>query len=256
MQIPVELRFDIARYRVDGNTLLPAEEVDRIVSAYAGKGRDFGDVQRALEALQEAYRVRGYSAVQVYLPEQELARGEVLLKVVEARIAKLDVQGNKFFDEANIRRSLPALAAGSYPNANAVAKNLRLANENPAKQTNVTLRAGAKEGEVDARVDVVDENPSKWFLTLDNTGTPQTGYHRFGVGYRSKSRRKSGSTAWAITFRSTPTAPRWTSWRGTRTWTQARPPPPRARSPSAAAAASSVRATTGTSITMRAMTTR
>jgi hemolysin activation/secretion protein len=48
----------------------------------------------------------------------------------------------------------------------------------------VTLRAGAKEGEVEARVDVVDENPSKWFLTLDNTGTPQTGYHRFGVGYQ------------------------------------------------------------------------
>ena len=184
VQTPVELRFDITRYRVEGNTLLPAEEVERTVSAYAGKGRDFGDVQRALEALQEAYRQRGYSAVQVYLPEQELARGEVLLRVVEARITKLDVRGNKFYDEANIRRSLPALAEGSTPNANAVAKNLRLANENPGKQTNVTLRAGAKEGEVEARVDVVDENPSKWFLTLDNTGTPQTGYHRFGVGYQ------------------------------------------------------------------------
>ena len=185
VQTPVELRFDIARYRVDGNTLLPAEEVERIVSAYTGKGRDFGDVQRALEALQEAYRERGYSAVQVYLPEQELARGEVLLRVVEARVSKLDVRGNKFYDETNIRRSLPALTEGSTPNANAVAKNLKLANENPGKQTNVTLRAGAKEGEVEARVDVVDENPNKWFLTLDNTGTPQTGYHRFGVGYQN-----------------------------------------------------------------------
>ena len=184
VQTPVELRFDIARYRVQGNTLLPAEEVERTVAAYAGKGRDFGDVQRALEALQEAYRQRGYSAVQVYLPEQELARGEVLLRVVEARVTKLEVRGNKFYDEANIRRSLPALAEGTTPNGNVIAKNLKLANENPGKQTNVTLRAGAKEGEVEARVDVVDENPSKWFLTLDNTGTPQTGYHRLGVGYQ------------------------------------------------------------------------
>lgn len=181
---PVELRFDISRYRVEGNTLLPQDEVDRVVAPFAGQRRDFGDVQRALEALQEAYRVRGYSAVQVYLPEQELARGEVQLRVVEARIARLEVSGNKYFDEANIRRSLPALAAGATPNANVVAKNLKLANENPAKQTNVVLRAGAKEGEVDARVDVVDESPSKWFLTLDNTGTPQTGYHRVGVGYQ------------------------------------------------------------------------
>jgi hypothetical protein len=95
--------------------------------------------------------------------------------VVEGRISKLEIAGNKFFDNANIQRSLPALAEGSVPNGNLVAKNLRLANENPGKQTNVTLRAGAKEGEVEARVDVVDENPSKWFLTLDNTGTPQTG---------------------------------------------------------------------------------
>jgi len=180
VQTPLELRFDIARYRVEGNTILAADEVERIVSGYTGKGRDFGDVQRALEALQEAYRERGYSAVQVYLPEQELARGEVLLKVVEGRISKLEIAGNKFFDDANIQRSLPALAEGSVPNGNLIAKNLRLANENPGKQTNVTLRAGAKEGEVEARVDVVDENPSKWFLTLDNTGTPQTGYDRFG----------------------------------------------------------------------------
>ncbi|MBI2752997.1 MAG: ShlB/FhaC/HecB family hemolysin secretion/activation protein [Betaproteobacteria bacterium] len=184
VQTPLELRFDIARYRVEGNTLLPAEEVDRIVSAYAGKGRDFGDVQRALEALQEAYRERGYSAVQVYLPEQELARGEVLLRVIEARVSKLEVRGNKFFDEANIRASLPALTEGTTPNANVVAKNLALANENPAKQTNVTLRAGAKEGDVEARVDVTDENPTKWFVTLDNTGTPATGYDRVGLGYQ------------------------------------------------------------------------
>jgi len=184
VQSPVELRFDIARYRVEGNTLLPAEEVERIVSAFAGRQRDFGDVQRALEALQEAYRTRGYSAVQVYLPEQELARGEVLLRVIEARIARLEVRGNKHYDEANIRRSLPSLVEGATPNANVVAKNLRLANENPAKQTNVTLRAGAKEGEVDARIDVKDENPRKWFVTLDNTGTGPTGYHRAGIGYQ------------------------------------------------------------------------
>ena len=184
VQTPLELRFDIARYRVEGNTLLPAPEVEQIVSAFAGKGRDFGDVQRALEALQEAYRARGYSAVQVYLPEQELARGEVLLRVIEARIAKLEVRGNKHFDEANVRRSLPSLSVGATPNANAVAKNLRIVNENPAKQTNVTLRAGAKEGEAEARIDVTDENPRKWFVTLDNTGTPATGYQRLGFGYQ------------------------------------------------------------------------
>ena len=185
VQTPLELRFDISRYRVEGNTLLPAAEVESVVGPYAGAGRDFGDVQRALEALETAYRERGYSAVQVYLPEQELAKGEVLLRVIEAKVKSVEVRGNKHFSEQNVRESLPSLAPGSSPNANVVAQNIRLVNENPAKQTNVTLRAGAGEGEVDAVVEVQDEPPQKWFVTLDNTGTGATGYHRLGIGYQN-----------------------------------------------------------------------
>jgi hemolysin activation/secretion protein len=182
---PVVLTFDIERYRIEGNTLLPQAEAESIVAGFAGRQRDFGDVQRALEALQAAYRARGYSAVQVYLPEQDLEKGEVRLRVVEARIRRLEVAGNKFFDEANVRASLPSLVPGTPPNAIAIAKNLGVVNENPAKQTNVTLRAGEEAGEVDALVEVSDENPKKTFLTLDNTGTAATGYYRLGVGYQN-----------------------------------------------------------------------
>lgn len=182
---PVELRFDISRFIVEGNTLLPADTVESIVSGFSGKQRDFGDMQRALEALENAYRARGYSAVQVFLPEQAVETGEVLLRVIEARIRKLEISGNKFFSEANVRASLPALAEGRTPNANQVAKNLRIVNESPAKQTNVTLRAGEREGDVDAQVELVEENPKKWFLTLDNTGTGATGYDRVGVGFQN-----------------------------------------------------------------------
>lgn len=183
-QAPVELRFDIRRYSVEGNTLLPQQEVDEAVRPFVGAQRDFGDVQRALESLENAYRLRGYSAVQVYLPEQDLEKGEVVLRVIEARIRRMQVQGNKFFDEANIRASLPSLAEGKTPNSREVSKNLRIVNESPAKQTNVTLRAGEKEGEVDAIVDVADEDPRKYFVTLDNTGSGSTGNHRAGFGFQ------------------------------------------------------------------------
>ncbi len=185
VQTPIELRFDITRYRVEGNTLLPQAEVEAAIAPFTGKQRDFGDVQRALEALENAYRLRGYAAVQVFLPEQDLDKGDVLLRVIEARIRQLQIQGNKFFDEANVRASLPSLTVGKTPNAREVAKNLRIVNESPAKQTNVTLRAGEKEGEVDAVVDVADENPIKWFITLDNTGNKQSGYHRIGFGFQN-----------------------------------------------------------------------
>jgi len=46
----------------------------------------------------------------------------------------------------------------------------------------VALRPGEKQGVVDAAVDVIDVRPLKAFLTFDNTGNPQTGDYRLGVG--------------------------------------------------------------------------
>lgn len=175
-------RFDVDRFEVVGNTLLPVAEIDEVLRPFTGKQREYGDVQRALEALELRYRSAGYSAVLVSVPEQELGKGSVRLNVLESRIGRVVVEGNKWFSDANIRASLPALKEGVSPRAPDISANVQLANENPAKQADVVLRLAEKEGEVEARVGVVDSRPLKGFVTLDNTGNPQTGDYRLGVG--------------------------------------------------------------------------
>ncbi len=64
-QAPVQPRFDINGFRVEGNTLLTQRAIDAALAPYRGKGRDFGDVKRAVDALQAAYQKAGYGAVQV-----------------------------------------------------------------------------------------------------------------------------------------------------------------------------------------------
>jgi hemolysin activation/secretion protein len=183
-QQPQEPRFDIRRYIVEGATLLSADEINAAVGPFAGTARDFSDVQRALEALERAYTERGYSAVQVLLPEQELEKGEVRFRIIEAKVARIVIEGNKFFDEGNIRSALPSVAPGRSPNIRDIADNLRVVNENPAKQTTVLLRGGAEEGQVDAVVRITDERPTKYSITFDNTGTQQTGIYRVGFGFQ------------------------------------------------------------------------
>jgi hemolysin activation/secretion protein len=174
------IRFEISRFDVKGNTLLPADEVARLVARFVGRQRDFGDVQQALEALEAAYHARGYNVVTVELPEQELDRGVVLLNVVETKIGRVTVKNNTHFDEANIRRSLPSLREGQTPNLTQVSGHLRLANESPAKKVNLKLQSSDTDGEVDATLDVTDENPWKAMLNADNTGTGQTGKTHLG----------------------------------------------------------------------------
>ena len=179
------LRFDIARYQIVGNTLLKQDEINGVLRGYTGRQKDFADVQRALEALQTAYTDKGYSAVQVNLPEQELERGEVRFEVVETRIGRIEIQGNERHSNSNVLNSLTALRPGSSPNSNEIARNLKLANENASKQTQVALRAGSQDGEVDATVKLIEDDPVKYSASMDNTGTYATGKYRLGLGYQN-----------------------------------------------------------------------
>jgi len=177
--------FDIARFQIEGNTLLPADEVQRIVAPLTGPKRVYGDIQKALEALEGAYRKAGYSTVQVYVPEQELTSGVVRLQVTEGVIGKVAISGNQHFDDANIRASLPELKEGRAPNLRKMSEAIQLANENPAKQVELTLGVGKEEGTVDAKVAVTEENPQRIFMTADSTGTEATGVSRVGVAYQN-----------------------------------------------------------------------
>lgn len=177
-------RFEITRFVVEGNALLKLEEIEQAVAPFTGKDKNFADVQRALEALQAAYKEQGYTAVQVLLPEQELEQGVIHIKVIEGHIAKVTVKGNQHHDTENIRRSLPEIAEGQPPHSGRVAAALRVANDNPSKRVTVLLKDGAKEKDIDVTLDVVDENPQKFFVSLDNSGTRQTGNYRLGIGYQ------------------------------------------------------------------------
>jgi len=177
--------FDIVRFQVEGNSLLPAERVQELVAPFVGRKRVYGDVQKALEALENDYRRLGYGTVQVYVPEQELTSGVVKLVVSEAVVGKITITGNKYFNNENVRASLPQLVEGTAPNMRQLSENVQLANENPAKQLEVTLGISEEEGKVDAKVEVKEEDPQRVYLTVDNTGTKASGKHRLGISYQN-----------------------------------------------------------------------
>jgi len=184
-QAQTDEHFDISRFAIEGNTLLPAASIEGLVAPFSGKQKVYGDVQRALEALEAAYRTAGYATVHVYVPEQELSGGIVKLIVSEGVIGKVAVTGNQHFSEANIRASLPALKEGTVPNARVLSENIQLSNENPAKRIDVTLGVGQGASKIDAKVAITEEKPQKFFMTLDNTGNASNGRYRLGVAYQN-----------------------------------------------------------------------
>jgi hemolysin activation/secretion protein len=174
-------RFDIVRFDVAGSKLLSPQEIERTLAPFAGRNRDFGHVQRALEALEDAYRRRGFNVVRVVLPEQELNHGAVRLVVIEARIGRVRIEGNRFFGDANIRASLPDLREGETPNLARISSSLRLANHNPARKTSLQLQSAEEDAQIDATLRVTDDKPWRAGMHLDNTGNPGTGRSHLGL---------------------------------------------------------------------------
>ena len=178
------LRFAITRYAVEGATLLTPAEIEAAVASFIGTDKDFSDVQSALEVIEALYAERGYSAVHVLLPEQEMEAGTVRFQVIEGHYGKVTVKNNRFFSEANLLNAIPSVRSGGVPKSKQVARELRLANENPARQLNVVLKGGERDDELDASLQVSDSKFSQWTLTADNSGTVETGRSRISLAYR------------------------------------------------------------------------
>jgi len=200
-------RFNIVRFNIVGNTLLPASEMEKLVAPMIGQGKVYGDIQKALEAIEGAYRQAGWSTVDVHVPEQELTEGVIRIDVTENVIGKVEISGNTYFDNANIRAGLVALKEGKVPNLREMSEGIQLSNENPAKQLEVTLGAGEEEGQVDAKILVTEENPKRVYMTLDDTGTVASGRTRIGIAYQNANVFNRDQTM-TLAYTTSPESPR------------------------------------------------
>ena len=75
--------YDVRHFEVRGNTLLPVEEIDRILSPAAGPNSSVETLENALRSLREAYRERGHTRVAVELRQQLLTDGTVAIWIDE-----------------------------------------------------------------------------------------------------------------------------------------------------------------------------
>jgi hemolysin activation/secretion protein len=174
-------RFDITAIEVEGAAVISRADLEKAVAPYTGKSKTFADLRNAVQAVERLYAKRGLAAVRVILPEQTASGGRFVLRVIEARVGSIQIDGNEHRDDANIRASLVGLKEGEPPDMRSVGLGLRLANENSTKQTKVILRPGRGDTQVDAVVRVKDEAPLRVLAYADNTGTEQTGLYRTGV---------------------------------------------------------------------------
>lgn len=169
-----EATFAINGYQVEGNTVLPADKVNEIVSAHIGPRQYFEDVEKARVALEAAYREAGYPTVLVIVPEQTIEGGIVKLEVVESKLGQIEIIGNEYFMQKYILDRLPSLRPGALLYEPTVMEELNRISANPDLKVTPVLSVGEVPGTVDLKLQVQDRLPFHAALEWNNRGTPNT----------------------------------------------------------------------------------
>jgi hemolysin activation/secretion protein len=166
--------FDILEFVVDGNTVLPAQDIEEAVYGFMGEARETGDVDKARDALERLYRERGFQTVQVAIPKQGVENGIIHLQVVENPVGRLRVVDSKYHSLAAIKETAPSLAEGKVPNLNDVQNDIVALNQQADLKVTPRLKAGQRPGTVDVDLQVEDQFPLHASVEINNQYNQQT----------------------------------------------------------------------------------
>ena len=177
-------------FEVSGNTLLPPEAIQARLAQYRDDSRSDASAPASLHrlkaaaaAVQELYRRAGYGGVVAFLPEQTVADGIARIRVVEGKLAHIDISGNEHFSSAAVLASLPGLSTGQTPRVREIDEQIQMANESPVRTVQVLLQPGSDPGTIDAKLTVAERPIRRFNLRLDNTGNASTGRWRSALGW-------------------------------------------------------------------------
>ena len=163
-----ELAFAIKGYMVEGNSILTEEEITFVLQPYTGPEKTSETVNQARDALERFYHHQGYPTVIVNIPLQTLDSDMVKLQVMESKIGKVRVTGNKYFTMKRLRRSLPAILTGRILYLPQFERELNRLNRNRHIKVAPVLSPGKEYGTIDVELKVKDKLPFHGSVELNN----------------------------------------------------------------------------------------
>ncbi len=175
-------RFDLNEIRVDGDTVLPQEQVEETVYPYLGPGKTADDVEAARRALQTAYTHAGFVTVSV-APARWVDRGGgvVGLHVIERPVERLRVTHARYFVPDAVRAGAPSVAPGRVPNIHDLQADLLGLNQLPDRTVQPSLKPGRRPDTVDVDLDVADTLPVHGSLEVNNRYNADTHAERLNA---------------------------------------------------------------------------
>ena len=179
LEVPIpaadDLDFVAREIEIEGNTVLPATRLEAIAAPYTSRPlrtEDLIDLERAITA---AYHDAGYATSFATLPDQDLTRGVLRVRIVEGRLGRVVVQGARGFRSEYLVRRIETAADGPL-DVIALRRRLQVLNLDPRIESlRARLSAGLRPGISRLDVSVEERSASRAEAIFSNDRSPSLG---------------------------------------------------------------------------------
>ncbi len=174
--------------------ILTREEIEPIISKYAGKNLFITDIQKMIDEINNLYAQKGFVTAKAFLPEQQVENGAIYIDLIESRIGKVTIDGNKWTKSNYILDRIPDKEHQLFDIVKLEKDVLDFNRYNEGVKLSANLKAGEKEGTTDIELSAEEKFPFHIIGVMDNAGRRSTGSLRGGpmlvadslFGYRDR----------------------------------------------------------------------
>ena len=201
-QILPDTIIQVQKIQVVGSTILSQDEINALIKPFEGRSSTLEQVKQIADKITEIYLNRGYITSRAVLPPQTITAGVIQIQVLEGKLGRIEVEGNKRVRKSYIRSRI-RLGAQIPLSTASLEDQLRLLRVDPLfDNVEASIRAGDNEGESILIVRVSEANPFQSSFSIDNYSPPSVGSERLGVSLRHRNITGNGDELAGAYYRS------------------------------------------------------
>jgi len=205
-KLPAEVKktgFILKEIDYQGNTVFTDEELDKISAEYFDTFVTLDDLRAIMNEITGYYNNEGYITSFAYLPAQGIQDGRVKLSVVEGKISRVKVKGNKWARDSYLKNNIlkaNGVKEGKVLNVSNLRKTLGKINETDYLKGRVILNKGDTIESSEIILDVEDRFPIDVRAGWNNQGRELIGKQRAVLTLGNENITGYGDRAYASTI--------------------------------------------------------
>ena len=187
----------VQRIEVEGATALGAERIAALTAPYLNRTVSAEEIQRLRNELTLAYVNEGYVNSGAVIPGQSIADGVLRIRIVEGKLARVDVAEPKWFHADYFRDRLEG-AAGRPLDVDALEARLQQFLLDPRiERVQAQLEPGDRPGEAVLDTSFEERPPYRLWIGADNHESPSIGAYALRLGFGHDNLLGRGDRLWA-----------------------------------------------------------